>query len=207
MARFMAWLARMPLKKTLIRSYQTQNNSYSLSSAKPASPSSLARESSLWWTGLASDCKKDNQSKLNIQSSQAGNFLPAHFVSVHLPKLLSEVQAATPNSSLDYLPNCQPKNSCTKCKYKALTKSQLTFHIKRAHKNSPLPPAPKPPVSFDVPRHIMFYPQPQPSLNLSCSSASCAPALTTRENGVLTRRQLIVSPAILVVKLFLWRMI
>lgn len=61
------------------------------------------------------------------------------------------MQAATPNSSLDYLPNCQPKNSCTKCKYKALTKSQLTFHIKRAHKNSPLPPAPKPPVSFDVP--------------------------------------------------------
>ena len=92
--------------------------------------------------------KKDNQSKLNIQSSETGNFLPAHFVSVHLPKLLSEVQAATPNPSLDCLPSSQPKNCCTTCNYKAPTKSQLTLHIKRAHKNSF---AAKPSITFDVP--------------------------------------------------------
>ena len=35
--------------------------------------------------------KKDGQSKLNIQSNERGNFLPAHFVDHVLPKLLQEV--------------------------------------------------------------------------------------------------------------------
>ena len=35
--------------------------------------------------------KKDKQSKLNVQSNEEGNFLPAHFVDNVLPKLLKEV--------------------------------------------------------------------------------------------------------------------
>ena len=35
--------------------------------------------------------KKDGQSKLNIQSNEKGNFLPAHFVDHVLPTLLEEV--------------------------------------------------------------------------------------------------------------------
>ena len=38
--------------------------------------------------------KKDKQSKLHIQGSGSGNFLAAHFVYNHLPKLLAEVMEA-----------------------------------------------------------------------------------------------------------------
>ena len=44
-------------------------------------------------------------------------------------------------------------NCCATCNYKALTKSQLTLHIKRAHKNSPVPPlaTAKAPIAFEIP--------------------------------------------------------
>ena len=40
--------------------------------------------------------KKDNQSKLHVQSNESGNFLPAHFVDNVLPKLFEEVHTYHP---------------------------------------------------------------------------------------------------------------
>ena len=82
--------------------------------------------------------KKDKQSKINIQSSQVGNFLPAHFVSVHLPKLLAEVKSATANSSLDYLPRIVSVDHCGTCNYKAKSRSQLKMHIRQTHNKTPV---------------------------------------------------------------------
>ena len=102
--------------------------------------------------------KKDNQSKLNIQSSGSGNFLPAHFVSVHLPKLLAEVKDAAANPRLVHLGNSSSMISCTDCNFKAVCKSQLNLHIKRAHNKSSGHLVFKPPSSFDIPSPFNVLP-------------------------------------------------
>ena len=98
--------------------------------------------------------KKDNQSKLHIQSNEAGNFLPAHFVDHELPKLFKEVskyqedkknsvtreksntssKAKTPLRKLT-----KPRTSilktfkCTKCDFTTNVNAHLVKHNKSAH--------------------------------------------------------------------------
>ena len=83
--------------------------------------------------------KKDKQSKLNIQSSEVGNFLPAHFVSTHLPKLLSEVKAIANKNLLGHSPLAQPskikQKHCSICYFKAGSHVELDPHMKSVHTN------------------------------------------------------------------------
>ena len=68
-----------------------------------------------------------------MQSSVNGNLLPAHFVSVHLPKLHAEVRAAASTPSLGKPQRQSPLNKCTTCNYRANSKSQLNMHIRKVH--------------------------------------------------------------------------
>ena len=76
--------------------------------------------------------KKDKQSKVLIQCNVSTNFLTAHFVSEHFPKLLAEVKELAATKSID---SNSPPYPCKKCDYKTNTKSQLQSHMKRVHKN------------------------------------------------------------------------
>ena len=80
--------------------------------------------------------KKDKQSKINIQSNINGNLLPAHFVTVHFPKLLEEVKAkaASNSQSLTVIANY----SCSKCDHKTKTRQLLDNHMKKVHKRNPI---------------------------------------------------------------------
>ena len=84
--------------------------------------------------------KKDKQSKLHIQSNGVGNFLAAHFVSFHLPKLLSEVIDATKDTSkiqnvaAKPLPSKESALNCKSCDYKSVSLSLLNTHIKSKHR-------------------------------------------------------------------------
>ena len=84
--------------------------------------------------------KKDRQSKLHIQSSGSGNFLAAHFVHYHLPKLLSQVvEAAKDISEIQQPPKKAPTaltNICKECHYKAKSLSHLKAHMKSDHRNT-----------------------------------------------------------------------
>lgn len=78
--------------------------------------------------------KKDKQSKINIQSNVKGNLLPAHFVTVHFPRLLEEVKVKAASKNLKSLTGTNNFN-CNKCDHKTQTKQQLENHIKKVHKN------------------------------------------------------------------------
>ena len=96
--------------------------------------------------------KKDNQSKLHIQSNEAGNYLPAHFVDHELPKLFEEVskyqekpsvtrdrssassKAKTPLKKLT-----KPRTSilktfkCNKCEFRTNVSAHLVKHNRSTH--------------------------------------------------------------------------
>ena len=69
--------------------------------------------------------KKDKQSKVLIQCNVSTNFLTAHFVSEHFPKLLAEVKELAATKSID---SNSPPYPCKKCDYKTNTKGQLQSH-------------------------------------------------------------------------------
>ena len=72
--------------------------------------------------------KKDGQSKLHIQSKEAGNFLPAHYVDNFLPKLFEEVHKHQDNKVKDI--QTEPVNlKCGECEIDCKTKSLCTSII------------------------------------------------------------------------------
>ena len=106
--------------------------------------------------------KKDNKSKLHVQSNEAGNFLPAHFVDHKLPKLFQEVSKihtanksqARPKTPFRKLTNPRvsiPKTvKCDECEFSTKIPSQMAKHKKLAHKDSPC--------SNEVPKEEDEYP-------------------------------------------------
>ena len=106
--------------------------------------------------------KKDNKSKLHVQSNEAGNFLPAHFVDHKLPKLFQEVSKihkanksqVRPKTPFRKLTNPRvsiPKTvKCDECEFSTKIPSQMAKHKKLAHKDSPC--------SNEVPKEEDEYP-------------------------------------------------
>ena len=87
--------------------------------------------------------RRDNQSKLHVQSNESGNFLPAHFVENVLPKLFEEVhscQASHPIKS-NTLPSTSKKvnaresgHKCKECDFEGRSVSGLNSHKRSTHK-------------------------------------------------------------------------
>ena len=85
--------------------------------------------------------KNDKQSKLHIQSNEAGNFLPAHYVDHVLPKLFEEVQQKSlpkqkPTNMTVSSKKVKPKTSSIKCKecdFDAKNLSGLSAHNRLNH--------------------------------------------------------------------------
>ena len=87
--------------------------------------------------------KKDGQSKLNVQSNEEGNFLPAHFVDNVLPKLLKEVHQYQ-GLELKGLPRDvaskkeiaikQPIFKCDHCEFVGKNLTGLNTHVRMGHK-------------------------------------------------------------------------
>ena len=94
--------------------------------------------------------KKDNKSKLHVQSNEAGNFLPAHFVDHKLPKLFQEVSKSHSANKSQVKPKTpfrkltKPRVSvaktlkCDECEFTTKTPSHLAKHKKLSHIASPI---------------------------------------------------------------------
>ena len=86
--------------------------------------------------------KKDNQSKLLIQSNESGNFLPAHYVDHVLPKLFEEVHACQEVPlRQETLPSTKKKSKpklsgfkCKECDFDGKNITGLNKHKTQAHK-------------------------------------------------------------------------
>ena len=88
--------------------------------------------------------KKDNQSKLHIQSNEKGNLLPAHYVHHVLPKLFEEVQACQTLPRQDaprvavtskQVKSKQAASKCKECDFDGRSVSGLNAHMKTTHRN------------------------------------------------------------------------
>ena len=100
--------------------------------------------------------KKDKQSKINIQSSGVGNFLPAHFVSLHLPKLLTEVEVIAAKPSLDHVP-VEPVVKLKNCDDTPKSSNQLKLPTTKPHRTQGNP-VPCPPPIFEIPSPFNVLP-------------------------------------------------
>jgi hypothetical protein len=79
--------------------------------------------------------KKDNQSKLHVQSTEVGNFLPAHFVDHVLPKLFEEVK----KTQVIELQEKEVRTSvgafnCKECNFIGKSLNGLSKHARLTHK-------------------------------------------------------------------------
>ena len=97
--------------------------------------------------------KKDKQSKMTIQSNVVGNFLPAHFVSEHLPKLLAEVKASVPQSAVVQSTKVAAQQYHTNGK---LSETKSKSQLKK--KKSPGALGLCPPPTFDIPSPFNVLP-------------------------------------------------
>ena len=71
--------------------------------------------------------KKDNQSKLHIQSNETGNYLPAHFVDHELPKLFEEVSKYQEANKPSVTRDKPSSSSKTKTPLRKLTKPRTSI--------------------------------------------------------------------------------
>ena len=87
--------------------------------------------------------KNDGQSKLNVQSNEEGNFLPAHFVDNVLPKLLEEVHLYQGLGLKGPLKEMAPKKEilskqpmfkCDHCAFVGKNLAGLSTHVRMSHK-------------------------------------------------------------------------
>ena len=132
--------------------------------------------------------KKDKQSKINIQSSGVGNFLPAHFVSSQLPILLEEVKAS-------FLTGPAPAKAVK-------SKSSTNSLAKKSNKKVPNALTSLPPSVFDISPPFNVLPA-TPTLPAEIAISSVMSALIVtiaKVNGLPMRNKLILLNVIVVTK-------
>ena len=77
--------------------------------------------------------KKDNQSKIHVQSNVRGNFLPAHFVDNVLPKIAEEVHAVGKNAPISAPSTEAPQKKEVKTKQNTSKCKECDFDGKNAN--------------------------------------------------------------------------
>ena len=77
--------------------------------------------------------KKDNQTKLLVQSNEDGHFLPAHFVDNVLPKIAEEVHAVGKNAPISAPSTEAPQKKEVKTKQNTSKCKECDFDGKNAN--------------------------------------------------------------------------